>query len=323
LIYQLKPEAFARHRSLFSLLDLHLAIATILDGGAAGEIFVDDPERPHSGLARIGRRFFLSGEANNPGFNASLRTLFINQIYPRSLASGDEAFNLYYAAEDWEKAVGSILRGKNPIKLKRSYYELRTFQSDWRKKIPAGFEIRPVDPLLLGQAGLKNLDRLREEMVSECPSVQEFLETKFGVCAVKENEVAGWCLSEYNRVGRCEVGIETVEAFQKQGIGKVLACALCERALASGMHRIGWHCYASNLPSSATALAAGFGKVKDYNGYLALFDEAANLGVNGNFCFREQHYGEAAAWYERAIQTGRAPAWVSENLEKVKKISSQ
>ncbi len=320
MLFRLDEKQFERVRELFAPMDFHLAVAGILDGSVPGEVYVDDVTEPASALARAGRRFFVSGAAQNPAFNAGLRRLFLGQVYPQALASGDEAFNLFFASEDWAEDVEEILRGKFPMKLRREYYEYRASGGSSRRPLPAGIEIRPVDAPLLEQTGLINLERLKQEMVSECPSLQAFLESKFGVCAVKGTEIAGWCLSEYNRKGCCEVGIETVEPYQKQGIGTNLTHALVERARAAGIKRIGWHCYASNVASSATARAAGFAKVRNYDAFLALFDEAANLAVNGNACFREKRYAEAVAWYERALRTGRAPAWAAENLEKAKRF---
>ena len=301
-------------------LEIHLAAIGILDGTAPGEIYVDDPGHPQSCLAHTSRRFFLSGAGHNPAFNYGLRELFLNSFYPRAVAAGEEAFSLFYASSGWENAIEGILLGKYPLKTRREYYELKAVQPGrGQRQAPGGFEIRPVDAALLSQAGLNNLDRLGAEIVSECPSVQAFLDTRFGFCAIKERDIAGWCLSEFNRDGRCEVGIETVEQFQRQGIGTALTRVLAEHARLIGISRIGWHCYASNVPSAATAVAAGFERIREYNAFLAFTDEAAALAAHGNACFHDRRYAEAASWYIRSMQTGRAPDWVGQNLEKAKK----
>jgi len=319
LIYQLSPEDFGVAGEILTALDFHLAAIGIVDRTAPGEIYVDDPGRPQSCLAHTGRRFFLSGNEHNPAFNSGVRELFLNSFYPRALAAREEAFSLFYASTGWESAIEGILQGKYPLKTRREYYELKALQPAMGQRLPVGFEIRPVDAALLSQAGLNNLDRLGAEIVSECPSVQAFRDTRFGFYAIKERDIAGWCLSEYNRDGRCEVGIETVEQFQQQGIGTALTRALVEHARLIGISRIGWHCYASNMPSAATAVAAGFKMIKEYSAFLAFTDEAAALAAHGNACFHDRRYAEAASWYTRAIQTERVPAWVEQNLEKAKK----
>jgi RimJ/RimL family protein N-acetyltransferase len=97
--------------------------------------------------------------------------------------------------------------------------------------------------------------------------VDAFLARCFGFCAVSGRAIAGWCLSEYNQPGRCEVGIATVPAFRRQGIATALTGALVEHALGQGITAIGWHCFASNAPSVATAEKAGFARRREYDVY--------------------------------------------------------
>jgi tetratricopeptide (TPR) repeat protein len=80
-----------------------------------------------------------------------------------------------------------------------------------------------------------------------------------------------------------------------------------------GVTTVGWHCYASNEGSIATARTVGFDKILEYPVYFAWFDEVANLAVNGNVRFWEGQYQEALAWYERAFQAGEAPVWAYVN----------
>jgi RimJ/RimL family protein N-acetyltransferase len=110
-------------------------------------------------------------------------------------------------------------------------------------------------------------------MCSERPTVQDFLAKSFGVCLSRGDEIVGWCLSEYNCADRCEVGIEIVEPYQRRGLGTLLSLALVEMALSRSVTRIGWHCWASNTPSDATALKAGFELVEDYPAHYAWLKE--------------------------------------------------
>src|SRR4029079_9962640 len=86
-------------------------------------------------------------------------------------------------------------------------------------------------------------------------------------------------------------------------------CALLELAQSRGVTRVGWHCWASNVPSAATALKAGLTKGCDYPAFFAWYDTIANLVVNGNMCFGRQDYAAAMAWYERAFAKGEAKGW--------------
>jgi RimJ/RimL family protein N-acetyltransferase len=110
-------------------------------------------------------------------------------------------------------------------------------------------------------------------MVSERPSVDDFLQRSFGVCLVHDEAVVGFCLSEYNTDGRCEVGVWTAEAQRQRGLGKLMTLALVEQALQRGYTEVGWHCWADNLPSAALARSAGFVLSHDYPVYAYLLED--------------------------------------------------
>jgi RimJ/RimL family protein N-acetyltransferase len=146
----------------------------------------------------------------------------------------------------------------------RQYYAFTAPRARPVSPLPHDIVLRPVDQALLAETGLSHRDELQAEMCSERESVKAFLGDSFGVCLVRGSEIVGWCLSEYNRPGRCEVGIEVREPYQRRGLGTLLASALVERALAAGIEQIGWHCWARNTASGATARAAGFEWVRNY-----------------------------------------------------------
>ena len=309
MLYELPPHDYEKVRSLFQPLDDHLAVGALLDGATPGQVYVDDLSHPDAALARVKYRFHLAGSPANEGFNRSLRLLMVDTIYPQALAAGEVMYTLYYAPTAWAEVVDVILRDKYPLKTQRQYYERKSFDSGWRPQPPAGYSRRAVDAALLADTTLKNSDALKEEMCSERPTVQEFLAKSFGVCLLHGDEIAGWCLSEYNCANRCEVGIETVEAHQRRGLGTLMACALAEEAYARGVTRIGWHCYARNVASASTALKAGFEHVCDYPAYFAWFNPVDNLAVHGNICFGQQQVEEALDWYRRAFALGEARSW--------------
>jgi RimJ/RimL family protein N-acetyltransferase len=309
MIHPLKASEFEKASSLFHEMDDHLAPQAALEGSTPGAVWADDLAEPRSAILQTGHRFYLAGFERNDHFNGALRRLFLKEIYPQALAAGEEDFVLYYAPGTWAVEVEGILAGKWPMQLERQYYAFKGLRHDWREMVLPGFAVRQVDEAILGEDSLGNADVLRREIVSECPSQEFFLQHRFGYCLVGQGEIAGWCLSEYNDDDRCELGIETVDAFRRQGVATITASATIEHALTHGVTEIGWHCYASNVPSSATARKVGFEKVRDYAVFYACFDEVANLAVNGNVCLQRAQYGKAVAWYERAFAAGEVPSW--------------
>jgi RimJ/RimL family protein N-acetyltransferase len=108
------------------------------------------------------------------------------------------------------------------------------------------------------------LDAVREEMCSERASVEDFMARSFGICPVYGNEVAGWCMSEYNVGDRCEIGIATTRTHQRKGIASLATQVFLNEAHRRGYQRVGWDCWTNNTPSAATARKAGFTLVEDY-----------------------------------------------------------
>jgi len=315
-IERLEPGDYACTRELLTPLDFHLVLQSILAGLTPATLYVDAVDQPTAVFGWSGHRFFLAGRPDNAAFNAAVRNLFVNEIYPQSLTSDTlEAFVLVYAP-GWEAAIADLLHDKHPIRRMHQYYAITPADADaaaaqdWRARTPPDFQVHAADAALLAQTHLANLDLLREEMCSERPSVPDFLARSFGYCAVHAGQtLAGWCLSEYNTDDRCEVGIATLAPFQRQGLAALLGAALIDHAFSVGMRTVGWHCWADNLPSVKTALKLGLSHVCDYPSYLAFFDPALNLAVNGDMAFSAGDYGAARDWYRRAFAAGQSNAW--------------
>lgn len=313
MIHHLETTEYGKAWPLFRAMDCHLATQALLAGTLPGDLYVDDLSAPRTALARVGYRFFLAGFEGNAAFNEGLRRLFLQTIYPEAQAAGRVEFVLYYEPGRWEPEIERILEGKFPMQDARHYYTFGELRHDWRARVPPGFAVHPVDRALLEGESLGNLNALVEEVLSDGASVEHYLAHRFGFCIASRYEIAGWCLSENNWEDRCEVGIGTFEGYRRRGIATVAASALIEHALARGVATVGWHCYAGNEASIATARTVGFEKVLEYPIYFAWFDEVANLAVNGNMRFWEGQYREALTWYERAFGTGAAPVWAYVN----------
>jgi RimJ/RimL family protein N-acetyltransferase len=311
MIIRIEPSEYEIARSVLQQLDIHLAVTALLEGTSPGEIFVDDPFKPKSVFAWTMRRFFLAGQSDNHEFNIAVKALFQDRIYPQACEKELEGYTLFYTPHGWGKVIKDvILKDKNPIEDLRHYYALNLVGGNWHMTAPEGFTMITVDEDLLAKNDLANLEELVEEMQSERSSVEDFLEKSFGFCMIHGDELAAWCLSEYNSGERCEVGIQTRQEYQRRGLATTTATALAEHAQSLGITDIGWHCYAGNEASIATALKLGYKKVCEYPTYWAMFVESINLAVNGNTFFNRQNYAEAIVWYLKSLENDEAPAWV-------------
>lgn len=269
----LPPNAYELIRPLLLNMDIHLVGRSILAKQTPAQIFVNNVEHPKALFAQAGHRYILAGDSEIDSFNLGIRKLFTNVVYPHEIAAGHEGFALYYDSPAWERRVDALLAGKKTIHANREYYACKKLKYKWQDFLPEGFQLKKVDADLLATSNLKHLETLKEEMTSERPTVEDFLAKSFGVCAIHNNELAGWCLSEYNADGRCEIGIETTSDYRQRGIATALTLAFLEHAFSHGISEVGWHCFKRNEASAKTALKAGFDKVCDYKSFIVLLKE--------------------------------------------------
>jgi RimJ/RimL family protein N-acetyltransferase len=298
-------------------MDYNLAVQAILDGSVPSKIYVDDPTRPRVALTSSKQRHYLTGSPDNQAFNDFLRHRLAGIDSAHGKRSDADYFVLYYEpAGAWEQTLDTLLRVHNPIRSEREYY---TVQTEGRgghptsTSLPETFSLHYVDEHLLSREKLRNLEDLIEELCSERQSVQDFLDKSFGFCLLHGDEVAGWCLSEYNTAERCEIGIATFEPHRRRGIATAMASALLAYAPSQGISHVGWHCYTSNVASAATARKAGLLKTVEYPVRLAYLNETINLAVHGNVAFQQGQYDRALERYLEAFHGGDAPVWVYGN----------
>jgi GNAT superfamily N-acetyltransferase len=305
----LPPTDFQQVQPLLASLDEHLVIFSLLASITPGHVYVDQPGNPQVALIDAGYRVFLAGSPQDRALSQSLNRLLTRQVIPQAKAAGRDALLLHLADPTWDTELESVLAGLYPLWRLREYYECTRLREDWRPLLPSGFALQPVTAELVARDELENVGYLREELCSERPSIEDFLARSFGFCVLDGSSLAGWALSEYNLAGRCEVGIATIDEYQRRGLGTVTALALVEYALANGYSRIGWLCWKSNVASSALARRAGFEYVRGGSVSLCVFDLGVQFALHGLDHTRSGEYQTALSWFERANAAGSAPAW--------------
>lgn len=311
MLHRLDSAYYDRARAVFSDLARHqMAVDAVLSGAFPAPVYVDNPDHPQVAVTWTTQRLFLAGKPQDASLNVALRDVIARHYIPQAIAAGKDSFVLDYAPSGWEEQIDTILQDRFPIKDQHLFFTFKTLWRGWRDHLPDGYTVHEINRQIVHDPRLKGCDILLEEMASERPSVDDFLEKSFGLCLIRENELVGWCLSEYNGARQCEVGILVMEPYRRRGLGTIIASAFAEHALARGITRIGWHCWTSNIPSVALAQKAGYKQVLEYPVYFALFDRAINFAVNGNIRRARGQTREAVEWFERAFAVGDVPAWV-------------
>lgn len=218
----------------------------------------------------------------------------------------------------WERALQqAILNDHPPIPGPRQYYAIDLNQPGVLPAnlpdLPEGLALRLVNSDLTSNHSYANLDDLLEELLSERPTIEAFLENSFGACIVSADRIVTWCLSEYNLGPRCEVGIATHPDYRGRGLAARTGQAFLLQVREAGIRHIGWHCWTRNEASGKTALKIGLRKERDYPACFVLADRATHLSVHGEILLHQADYAGAVGWFERAFRQGEAPHWAYMN----------
>ena len=251
-------------RSLFRELERsHALVSALFEGCATARLFVDDAKAPKSGVIVCNSRVLCAGDASQGDFTQEMDDCFADELIPAHKSLGNDAYLVYSSDTAWEPRLPALFRDRQIYHGTRQYYEITNFAPKPAPDLPPGFSLQMITPEFLS-SDVVGLDALRQEMCSERASVEDFLRRSFGLCPLYANEVAGWCMSEYNVGDRCEIGIATAEKHQRKGIATLVTRSFLAEAHRRGYNRVGWDCWTRNVASVATARKAGFTLVEEY-----------------------------------------------------------
>ena len=118
--------------------------------------------------------------------------------------------------------------------------------------------------------GFDNYDALVAEIFNNWGSIEQFINSGFGVCKIIDKTIAGWCLSEYNSSSKCGIGIETIENYQNRGIGTGMAMQFLMKCKEKEITPY-WDSWKWNKASVKIALKLSFMEVQEYQTYMVIF----------------------------------------------------
>ena len=246
LIYELPVSFFGRAAALYAGAEYDQpAYDAVFEQRQPGRIFVDDAENPSAALLCRTYEYFIAG-----GFNTALHRFICDS--PTGLNIFEQHFGYVVFDAAWQAALlrdlplGVIVR--------------RNFQ--WEDGMPI-----PDAPLPEG-AALVRADRLAllEQIDAALP--EPFLRIFWGDRAALFDGGFTWCAMANDQIASVMypvsisqrgviVGIDTIEAFQRQGYGLAVSAAFLQEAVSRGLKPI-WDCDGDNIRSAALAKKLGF-----------------------------------------------------------------
>jgi len=248
------PESF---NELFRVLEHNLSSVSIMSGYTGSKVYADSLY-PSWLVTYSNSRILVSGDLLNPGVVKA-----VQRVVDNGVESGRRGFVIYYPKDPKKTGIGESIQNITPYPNLRNYYVLDLGEKGYPVKVPEGYRIEQITESLL-EEGYQNTDLVKNEMRSERKSVQDFLEKSFGFCAISGDEIAAWCMSEYNADNRFEIGIETHKDHRRRGLSLQTARACINHGVANGYTQVGWHCWVKNEPSNMLAKRLGFKQMHNY-----------------------------------------------------------
>ena len=185
----------------------------------------------------------------------------------------------------------------------RIHYVCRSVKIDWRGKIPDGYSVQRVDRGLMESDQVIFSEDIRDWMDFEqvWGSEENFYTKGVSFCMLHGREVVSWCTSDCVADGRIDVGIFTMSAYQRKGLGTIAVAATVETCLDHGFKAVGWHCNADNDGSWKTAERVGFERNREYTYYYYMYDPIDHLAELGWYYFKRGAYDKTVSYYEQVF----------------------
>lgn len=236
----------------------HMSFAwAVLEGRMPGYVLVDRPEAPTAALVCNLSGFYLAfGDATGPALAAFMPTLQARYL-------PDEQTALFATSGAWEERLDQWL----PSKSYRLGFEFRPQPGapplDWRARVPAGFDVRPITPAIAARFGPDGVDPW---VVRIWGGADAFARTVPGFAVMRGERLASFCALCALGGGEAEIEIGTAPAYEGRGLATVVGAALIEAVRARGWTPA-WTTAAANTPSIAVARKLGFVQTETIAGY--------------------------------------------------------
>lgn len=251
---------------LFPALYLRHVMNAISAGNSPAVILADNPVAPTSAFIwDKAHCLYFGGAVDHAEYMQELQQHLMKVILPEARSRQLGLLKLYRTHSGWDSFLDAtfseldLREGQRVLYIRQPEVELIL-----PSPLPDGFHIVRIDETILNQE-ISGLREMTDEIESCWPSISQFLETGFGYCALHADDgVLCWCTAEYVSPGMCGVGIETIEAYQGQGIATATAHAFMNHAAEQDM-TVFWDSWLGNLPSIRVAEKLGLRKVADYS----------------------------------------------------------
>jgi GNAT superfamily N-acetyltransferase len=270
LITLLPATHYPRIQSLCQGFDFQLIVTGVIEHTSPGRVLVDNPDHPTSCFLSTAEGCFLAGNPNNNVFNIELGKYIHERMSAAKTDPADELELIFNVSPtEWTTQFATIFPAKTPTLIPRRYYTCTQLQ--WKQPVPNTFTIKHITPSLLANPNISIPDHIPSWITSNWGSQEAFMEHGFGFTMLHQNQLVSWSLADCVSGNRCEIGIQTLPEYRRQGLATHTAAASVDYALQHGFTQIGWHTSEDNIGSIKVAEKVGFQRSTEYTWYLFRF----------------------------------------------------
>ncbi len=307
MVAELNRANFNKVMDLFKDLEYNLSIFSVINKINPGRIFINNMDNPTAALLISPEGMYFTGDAKDNAFNRDLNNVLKDDIFKKALEKSKIDYTAFYSSKEWENSFKVIFNSLYPIEEDRRYLELEIVKFDI---VEVSKNVKKIDREMLLDSYLKEIDDVRESIIENWSSIDNFLQNGFGYVYIIDGGVVSRCIADCVVKDRCEVGVETEEDYRKNGYCTQVIIAALNHCKNSNIKSVGWHCWDNNIPSYKLAEKVGFKQKKNIKVYFGWYDLCNNYLINGNYYLkRKVNYKLSAEFYTRAFENNFGFFW--------------
>jgi GNAT superfamily N-acetyltransferase len=248
----------------------YLSLYAIIEHKSSGRIWVNDESSVKSAFVwdLVNGFLFALGKSNSEIDFPEANRLLKEELVPEACKKGYTKLNAILLLDLTEAQNRMLFDG-----LSTSIEDLCHFRLEGTEElktpnlaVPRGFGLKRIDQRVLNNSRLANIGEIRRCIMACWQDLDRYLSDGVGFVIFNDVAAVSWCSTDYVVSGKCDLYVETFEAYRRKGFGTIVASACIKECLSRKLE-VNWHCWSQNLES--TGLVLLIEQREDENGRLA------------------------------------------------------
>jgi len=254
---------FEQIKDFYEPLMMEYLFNSILEGFTSAKFYVNDINKPSLSMVVQDKAVYFGGQVQEEKVYHEVIDYFINNVLVKSIESGMYFLKAIYTTDEWAQALKKELLNQEYKVFPRLLFNHSLKNIPNHQANDQGVQLLNINKDIVDRQ-LENTDDLVDEITGEWMSIDNFYNHGFGICAVKDDRIIGWCTAEYMSDKSCGIGIETIEEYMGKNIASSMTCEFLKICKQKSLipH---WDSWVWNEASVKVAEKCGFEQIKQYD----------------------------------------------------------